>query len=81
MFRDTQPAKLSRLRVENIVATVDLFTRLDLDEVMRALDEPPATLKYDPEEFPGLIYHPYKAGITLLIFNSGKCVVTGVQEF
>jgi len=74
-----------KLRVENIVASVDLFTPLNLDKVMTALQNPNlgesfATLRYNPEEFPGIIYHPYRSGIALLIFSSGKLVVTGAKS-
>jgi transcription initiation factor TFIID TATA-box-binding protein len=36
-------------------------------------------VQYEPEIFPGLIYRKYEAGknITLLIFVSGKVVITG----
>ena len=75
-----------KLRVENIVATVNFFTHLDLDKVMTALQNPNlgesfATLRFNPEEFPGIIYHPYRSGIALLIFSSGKLVVTGAKSF
>ena len=75
-----------KLRVENIVATVNFFTPLNLDKIMTALQNPNlgesfATLRYNPEEFPGIIYHPYRSGIALLIFSSGKLVVTGARSF
>ena len=75
-----------KLRVENIVATANLFTHLDLDKVMTALQNPSlresfVLPKYNPEEFPGIIYHPYRSGIALLIFSSGKLVVTGAKSF
>lgn len=35
---------------------------------------------YEPEVFPGLIYHMFKPEIVLLIFVSGKIVLTGAKE-
>ena len=75
-----------KLKVENIVATANLFTHLDLDKVTTALQNPNLgesfpTLRFTPEEFPGIIYHPYRSGIALLIFSSGKLVVTGARSF
>lgn len=38
----------------------------------------PATMQYEPELFPGLIYRMKQPKIVLLIFVSGKVVLTGV---
>ena len=65
-----------KLKVENIVASVDLFTPLNLEKIMVILPNS----KYNPAEFPGIIYHPYGSGIALLIFSSGKLVVTGAKS-
>jgi transcription initiation factor TFIID TATA-box-binding protein len=35
---------------------------------------------YEPELFPGLIYRIIQPKIVLLIFNSGKVVLTGAKE-
>ena len=35
---------------------------------------------YEPEIFPGLIYHMLEPEIVLLIFVSGKIVLTGAKE-
>ncbi|NJE13867.1 TATA-box-binding protein, partial [Thermococcus sp. LS2] len=65
-----------KLRVENMVATVNLFTPLNLDEIMEVLPNS----RYNPEEFPGVICHLDEPGVALLLFNSGKCVVTGAKS-
>ena len=36
--------------------------------------------EYEPEQFPGLVYHPDDYACVLLIFASGKVVITGAQE-
>ena len=75
-----------KLKVENIVATANFFTHLDLDKVITALQNPGlgesfATLRFNPEEFPGIICYLNEPGVTLLLFRTGKGVVTGGKSF
>lgn len=42
------------ITVQNIVTTSTIASRLDLIDVLKALDE---GAKYEPEQFPGLVYH------------------------
>jgi transcription initiation factor TFIID TATA-box-binding protein len=35
---------------------------------------------YEPEQFPGLIYRMRDPRVVLLIFSSGKMVITGAKE-
>ncbi len=35
---------------------------------------------YEPEQFPGLIYRMDKPRVVLLIFSSGKMVITGAKR-
>lgn len=41
----------------------------------------PSFCSYEPELFPGLIYRMVKPRIVLLIFVSGKVVLTGTLTF
>jgi len=75
-----------KLRVENIVASVDLFTPLNLDEVMTALQNPNlggflTASRFNPAEFPGIICHFSEPRVALLLFRTGKSVVTGGKSF
>jgi transcription initiation factor TFIID TATA-box-binding protein len=36
--------------------------------------------EYEPEQFPGLVYRPVEHDCVLLLFGSGKVVVTGAPE-
>ena len=36
--------------------------------------------EYEPEQFPGLVYRPENHPVVILIFASGKVVVTGAKE-
>ncbi|ASI98888.1 TATA-box-binding protein [Thermococcus celer] len=65
-----------KLRIENIVASVDLFTQLNLERVIEMCPHS----KYNPEEFPGIICRFDEPKVALLIFSSGKLVVTGAKS-
>jgi len=62
-----------QIQIQNVVATGDLNQRLDLASILRAAPE----AKYEPEEFPGLVYRLMKPRTTTLLFSSGKMVCTG----
>ena len=64
------------IKIENIVATVTLDQKLDLNAIARSVPN----IEYDPEEFPGLILRLENPRLTALIFNSGKMVVTGAKS-
>ena len=63
------------VRIENIVATADLNGTLDLEIVAERLTK---TI-YEPEQFPGLIYRMDEPKTVILIFTSGKLVITGAK--
>jgi transcription initiation factor TFIID TATA-box-binding protein len=70
-----KPTPIENIRIENIVATVDLGEPVDLEEIsarLRAI--------YEPEQFPGAILHLEEPKATVLIFSSGKCVMTGTKS-
>lgn len=37
--------------------------------------------EYEPEQFPGLIYRPEFLDCVILIFATGRVVITGTREF
>lgn len=61
--------------VNNIVCTADLGISLNLNSLVVALGF--ERTEYEPEQFPGLVYRPEEYPCVLLLFGSGKCVVTG----
>jgi len=63
-------------RIENIVASVVLNQRLDLDEIAFTIPN----VEYDPGNFPGLVYRLKKPKTATLIFNTGKMVCTGAKS-
>jgi transcription initiation factor TFIID TATA-box-binding protein len=64
---------MSRIRIENVVASTSLGDRLDLLSIALALNG----AEYEPDKFPGLIYRLKEPRTALLLFQSGKVVCTG----
>ena len=63
-------------KIRNIVLTADLEKSINLEELSKK-----CKMIYEPEQFPGgtlRIEEPYKA--TILIFASGKVVITGLKS-
>jgi transcription initiation factor TFIID TATA-box-binding protein len=61
--------------VQNIVASADLKTDLNLNAIALGLGL--ENIEYEPEQFPGLVYRIKVPKVVVLIFSSGKLVVTG----
>ena len=64
------------IKVVNIVATANLFGRIELEEATYSLGK----TMYEPEQFPGLIYRMDDPKVVILIFASGKIVCTGATK-
>lgn len=64
--------------IQNIVANYDLNVELDLSIVALSLDL--ENVEYEPEQFPGLIYRTTNNS-TVLVFGSGKSVITGANTY
>jgi transcription initiation factor TFIID TATA-box-binding protein len=69
--------KFSEFKIQNIVGSCDVKFPIRLEGL--ALEHSPFC-NYEPEMFPGLIYRMIKPKIVLLIFVSGKIVLTGAKE-
>jgi transcription initiation factor TFIID TATA-box-binding protein len=63
------------IHIQNIVASADLKTNLNLNAVALGLGL--ENIEYEPEQFPGLVYRIKKPKVVVLIFSSGKLVITG----
>jgi transcription initiation factor TFIID TATA-box-binding protein len=63
--------------VQNIVAGASLDTELDLDAIAIGLGF--ENVEYEPEVFPGLVYRIKDPKVVVLIFRSGKLVITGAK--
>jgi transcription initiation factor TFIID TATA-box-binding protein len=61
--------------VQNIVTSADLGSRINLNKIAMSfnLDK----IEYEPEQFPGLVYRLDDPKVVVLLFGSGKLIITG----
>ena len=69
--------KFLDFRIQNIVASCDVKFPIRLESLAHAHNQ---FCSYEPELFPGLIYRMITPKVVLLIFVSGKLVLTGAKE-
>ena len=65
-----------KIDVVNIVGTADFGGEVDLESMVDILDD----IMYEPEMFPGLIYRMKYPKVVVLLFRSGKIVLTGADR-
>lgn len=63
--------------IGNVVASADLGVRLNLNAIAIGLGL--ETTEYEPEQFPGLVYRIDDPSVVVLLFSSGKTVITGAS--
>ena len=71
------PVKFAEFKIQNIVASCDVRFPIRLEGLASSHL---SFSSYEPEMFPGLIYHMVEPKIVLLIFVSGKIVLTGAKD-
>ncbi|GAA1315185.1 TATA-box-binding protein [Streptomyces sanglieri] len=64
--------------VRNLVCVCDVGREIDLNRLMIEIGLENA--EFEPEQFPGLVFHPPEYDCVALVFSSGKIVVTGLKE-
>ena len=89
------PVEFKEFKVQNIVGSCDIKFQIHLNKLNGILGKVQSKEKekennknkqgkyicqYEPEIFPGLIYHMSQPEIVLLIFVSGKIVLTGAKK-
>ena len=72
---DIQVAENPDITVQNIVSSGDFGEVLNLNAIAVGLGL--ETVEYEPEQFPGLIYWLADPDVVVLLFGSGKLVITG----
>jgi len=65
-----------KIQIQNIVASGDIGASVNLEKAAYLLEDS----MYEPEQFPGLIHRMRDPRVVLLIFSSGKMVITGAKE-
>ena len=71
------PVKFAEFKIQNIVGSCDVKFPIKLEGLYSTHSK---FCSYEPEMFPGLIYKMADPKIVLLIFVSGKIVLTGAKE-
>jgi len=66
------------IEVQNIVSTADLESEIDLNSIALTLGLD--RVEYEPEQFPGLVYRLDEPRVVVLLFGSGKLVLTGARQ-
>jgi len=70
-------AKFLEFKIQNIVASCDIHFPVRLESLAHAHNQ---FCSYEPELFPGLIYRMITPKVVLLVFVSGKLVLTGAKK-
>lgn len=78
MSEENEEIPEATYKIENVVATVtlDIEEKIDLNVIARRY----ADVEYNPERFPGLVMRIDKPKATILVFSTGKMVVTGMRR-
>ncbi len=63
------------IEIQNIVASSNLHFKVNLDILAMECDN----TEYEPEQFPGLIFRLKEPKTVMLVFRSGKIIVTGAK--
>ena len=67
---------MTKIRIENMVATTSVSKELDLKWLSKSLEG----AQYDTDRFPGLVYKMLNPKASILLFRSGKVVCTGAKN-
>lgn len=71
------PARFQEFKIQNVSGTCDIGFPIRLEGFVYAHA---TRATYEPELFPGLVYRMQDPKVVLLIFVSGKIVITGAKN-
>ena len=69
--------RLADFKVQNMVGSCSVGFRIQLEKFFHS--DHHSFCDFNPDTFPGLIYHMVIPKVCLLIFSSGKIVLTGAK--
>ena len=69
----------TELKIQNIVASYEFGKKLNLSSISKKLMF--ENIEFFPDQFLGLIYKNRNPDTTLIIFESGKIICTGAENF
>jgi len=70
-----QPLSEPRIAITNMVCSYNLDRYINLNKLTVTLNL--ESVEYEPEQFPGLVFRIKDPKIVVLIFSSGKIILTG----
>jgi transcription initiation factor TFIID TATA-box-binding protein len=70
-----KPLEKPRIAITNMVCSFNLDRYINLNKLTVTLNV--ENVEYEPEQFPGLVYRIHDPKIVVLIFSSGKIILTG----
>ena len=70
-----EPLKEPRVAITNMVCSYNLGKYININKLTVTLNL--ENIEYEPEQFPGLVYRIKDPRIVVLIFSSGKIILTG----
>jgi transcription initiation factor TFIID TATA-box-binding protein len=70
-----KPLKEPRVMITNMVCSYNLDRYINLNKLAVTFNV--ENVEYEPEQFPGLVYRILDPKIVVLIFSSGKIILTG----
>jgi transcription initiation factor TFIID TATA-box-binding protein len=70
-----EPLKDPRVAITNMVCSYNLGKYININKLSVTLNL--ENIEYEPEQFPGLVYRLKDPKIVVLIFSSGKIILTG----
>ena len=64
-------------KIRNLVAAADFGRKIDIESLSSSI----CGAIYEPEQFPALIYRTGQGKLVVLIFSSGKAILTGARTY
>lgn len=71
-------AEADNFEIRNLVIVEELEAEINLNALAVGIGL--EQVEYEPEQFPGLVYRPEESNAVLLVFSSGKVVITGARD-
>jgi transcription initiation factor TFIID TATA-box-binding protein len=71
------PTKLT-YTIQNIVTSADIGAVINLNKIAVGLNLD--RIEYEPEQFPGLVYRLEDPKVVILLFSSGRVIITGGKQ-
>ena len=73
------PEVIPYIQYKNIVFSASLNVPLNLNKVALGLGL--ENVEYEPDTFPGMVYRMFVPKVVILIFSTGRLVITGCKEY